>query len=69
VVRLPIFPSLTTPCYLLRRAGWFSVQLLFEYPGYERFRTNYSTLNVNTNSPNGEPFLDAGDIFLHPASK
>jgi hypothetical protein len=52
-----------------RGAGWFSVQLLFESPGYERFRTNYSTLNVRTNSPNGEPLLDAGDIPLHPASK
>jgi hypothetical protein len=52
-----------------RRAGWFSVQLLFEYPGYERLRTNYSTLNVHTNSPNGEPLLDAGDILLHPLSK
>ena len=52
-----------------RGAGWFSVQLLFESPGYERFRTNYSTLNVRTNSPNGEPLLDAGDILLHPVSK
>ena len=52
-----------------RRAGWFSVHLLFECPGYERFRTNYSTLNVHTNLPNGEPFLDAGDIPLQPVSK
>jgi hypothetical protein len=52
-----------------RGAGWFSVQFLFECPGYERFRTNYSTLNVRTNSPNGEPLLDAGDILLHPVSK
>ena len=48
-----------------RGAGWFSVQLLFERSGYERFRTNYSTLNVRTNSANGEPLLDAGDILLH----
>ena len=52
-----------------RGAGWFSAQLLFERPGYERFRTNYSTRNVRTNSPNGEPLLDAGDILLHPVSK
>jgi hypothetical protein len=52
-----------------RGAGWFSVQLLFEHPGYERFRTNYSTLNVRTNSLDGEPLLDAGDILLRPASK
>jgi hypothetical protein len=52
-----------------RGAGWFSVRLLFERPGYERFRTNYSSLNVSTNSPNSEPLLDTGDILLHPASK
>jgi hypothetical protein len=52
-----------------RRAGWFSVQLLFECPGYQRFRTNYSTLNVHTNLPNGDPLLDAGDIPLQPVSK
>jgi hypothetical protein len=52
-----------------RRAGWFSVHLLFECPGYERFRTNYSTLNVHTNLPNGEPLLDVGDIPLQPVSK
>jgi hypothetical protein len=52
-----------------RGSGWFSVQLLFEHSGYERFRTNYSTLNVRTNSPTGEPLLDVGDILLHPASR
>ena len=52
-----------------RRGAWFSVQLLFECPGYERFRTNYSTLNLITNSPNGEPVLNAGDILLQPVSK
>ncbi len=52
-----------------RGTGWFSVQLLFEHPGYERFRTNYSTLNLVTNSAVGEPLLDAGDILLQPATK
>ena len=52
-----------------RRSGWFSVQLLFECPGYERFRTNYSTLNLSTNSPNGEPLVNAGDILLLPISR
>ena len=47
-----------------RAPGWFSVQLLFERSGYERFRTNYSTLNVSTNSAKGEPLLDAGDVLL-----
>ena len=52
-----------------RRGGWFSVQLLFEYPGYERFRTNYSALNVSTNSPTGEALVNAGDILLQPISR
>jgi hypothetical protein len=52
-----------------RRMDWFSVQLLFERGGYERFRTNYSQLNLITNAPGGEPLLNAGDILLHPAAK
>ena len=49
--------------------NWFSVQLLFERAGYERFRTNYSRLNLSTNSPAGEPSLNTGYILLHPAVK
>jgi hypothetical protein len=52
-----------------RSMNWFSVQLLFERGGYERFRTNYSRLNLITNAPGGEPLLNAGDILLHPAAK
>ena len=52
-----------------RASGWFSIHLLFERPGYERFRTNYSTLNLSTNSPNGEPFVNAGDILLNPVAR
>jgi hypothetical protein len=52
-----------------RGAGWFSVQLSFEHAGYERLRTNYSRLNLSTNTPNGEPLLDAGDILLRPVSQ
>ncbi|MCX6929115.1 MAG: hypothetical protein NT154_38750 [Verrucomicrobia bacterium] len=52
-----------------RSAGWFSVRLSFERAGYERFRTNYSSLNVCTNSPDGKPWLNAGEILLHPVSK
>jgi hypothetical protein len=50
-----------------RGAGWFSVRLVFERAGYERFQTNYSRLAFSTNAPEGE--LDAGDILLHPAAK
>ena len=52
-----------------RGTDWFSVQLLFERAGYERFRTNYSRLNLSTNTAGGEPLLNAGDILLHPAAR
>jgi hypothetical protein len=52
-----------------RGSGWFSVQLSFEHAGYERFLTNYSYLNLGTNTLNGESVLDAGNIRLQPASK
>ncbi len=50
-------------------AGWHSVQLSFECAGYERFRTNYAITVAATNSPTGEPLVNAGDIALRPASK
>jgi hypothetical protein len=49
--------------------GWFSVRLAFEHAGYERFLTNYSYLNLGTNSANGQPGLNAGNILLRPSSK
>ena len=52
-----------------RGAHWFSVQLYFECPGYQRLRATYSSPNVSTNSPKGEPLLDAGDIVLQPLQK
>ena len=52
-----------------RGSGWFSVQLFFEHPGYERFITNYSYINLGTNTLNGESVLDAGNIRLQPARK
>jgi len=52
-----------------RGSGWFSVQLCFERAGYERFLTNYSYLNLGTNSLNGESVLDAGKILMQPAPK
>ena len=50
-------------------SGWFSVRLSFERAGYERFLTNYSYLNLGTNSSNGQPGLNAGNILLRPAAK
>ena len=50
-------------------AGWFSVQLSFEHAGYERYLTNFSYLNLGTNSVNGEPGLSAGNILMQPVAK
>ena len=52
-----------------RGSGWFWVQLSFEHAGYDRYLTNYSYLNLGTNTLNGETVLDAGSIRLQPASK
>jgi hypothetical protein len=51
------------------KGGWFSVDLRFEHAGYERFQTNYSYLNLGTNSWHGQWALTAGDILLRPARK
>jgi hypothetical protein len=52
-----------------RGSDWFSVQLSFEHVGYDRYLTNYSYLNLGTNTLNGETVLDAGVIRLQPESK
>ena len=52
-----------------RGSDWFSVRLAFEHVGYERFVTNYSYLNVSTNTFKGKPGLNAGNILLRPAAK
>ena len=52
-----------------RGTGLFSLQLLFERAGYERFRTNYPRVNLRTNAPNDKPLLDAGEIRLQPVHK
>jgi hypothetical protein len=50
-------------------ASWYSVDLSFQCPGYQRFATNYSLLNLSTNSVQGQNALSAGDILLQPARK
>lgn len=50
-------------------SGWFSVQLFIDQTGYERFLTNYSYLNLGTNTWKGKQVLDTGDIRLQPAAK
>jgi hypothetical protein len=55
---------------LFRFGGWNSVRLYVERPGYLSLRTNYSGASLQvTNTPSGEPLVEAGDIFLQPARK
>jgi hypothetical protein len=51
-----------------RRIGWYSVNVLFQHPGYEPFATNF-TLGEVTNTVGGEPVVVAGDILLTPLTK
>jgi len=50
-------------------ASWFSVDLVCQCPGYQRFQTNCSLLGLSTNSVEGQHSFGAGDIFLQPARK
>jgi hypothetical protein len=54
---------------IFRGAGWWSAPVMYEHSGYETFSTNYTAVNVTTNSPAGAPIVDAGDILLEPAIK
>ena len=50
---------------LFRRITWYTVHLSFKHPGYQRFIATY-TITDATNSPSGEPQVNAGDIPLVP---
>jgi hypothetical protein len=53
---------------LVRWGGWSSVRLTFERTGYLRFQTNYSLSSLAaTNTPDGVPLLDAGQVLLQAA--
>ncbi len=53
---------------VFRGAGWDRVRLSFAHAGYQDLRTNYSILPA-TNTPGGEPVLDAGTIWLQPVRR
>jgi hypothetical protein len=53
---------------LLQTIGWYSLNLTFQHPAYERFFTNY-TLAKATNTASGEPLVKTGDILLVPLAK
>ncbi len=50
---------------LFSRLGWYSVSLAFTHPNYEQLTTEYTLVNA-TNTPSGEPLVQAGDIRLQP---
>ena len=49
--------------------GWYSVPLVFSHSGYETFQTNYTAVNVVSNTPAGAPVVDAGDVLLKPETR
>jgi hypothetical protein len=53
---------------VVRGSGWKVVALSFERSGYQHFQTNSPTAAA-TNSINGEPLLDIGQVFLQPVAK
>jgi len=53
-----------------RFGGWNSVRLFVERAGYVRMQTNYSGASLQvTNTPSGEPLVEAGDILLRPTRR
>jgi hypothetical protein len=53
---------------LIRKQVWYSVTVAFQRTGYLTLRTNF-TVTQSTNTPNGTPVVEAGDILLHRASE
>jgi len=53
---------------LFRDLAWFTVEISFSHRDYERFVTNYPA-RMATNSPGGEPVIQAGDILIAPRTK
>ncbi len=48
---------------LFAQMNWFSINVICEHSGYDRFITNY-TLFTATNSASGAPLVKTGDILL-----
>jgi hypothetical protein len=51
-----------------RSLGWYSVTLSFAHPNYETLTHSYSRAD-STITPDGEPFIGAGDILLKRLEK
>ena len=49
-----------------RRSAWLSVSVAYSHSDYATFQTNYTDINVTTNTSNGAPVVNAGDVLLRP---
>jgi hypothetical protein len=47
--------------------GWWGVPVTYQHSGYQLFQTNYTAANVISNTSDGPPVVDAGDVLLKPA--
>jgi hypothetical protein len=54
---------------MLRSGGWHSVTVSFAHAGYRNFQTNYSAAKFKKRTPEGVPWVNAGDIRLEPDSR
>jgi hypothetical protein len=53
---------------IFRQPGWWSMPVVFSHSGYQSFQTNYTAVNVTSNSDIGMPIISAGDILLQLVS-
>jgi hypothetical protein len=53
---------------LFGKGGWYSVTLSFEHARYERLIASYTPAQ-STNTPSGEPLVNAGDVRLNPPGR
>ena len=52
----------------LRKPGWYSVNLAFQHPGYDRLRVSYSLADA-TNTVSGEPLIPDREVPLAPSKR
>jgi len=50
-------------------AGWYSVTVSFNCAGYENLQTNFTAADFKGRTPEGAPWVNAGDILLQPKSR
>jgi len=54
---------------LFRHSGWQSVTVSFDCTGYETLQTNYTAAGIKTRTPEGVPWVNAGDVLLQPQAQ